>query len=684
MPSDATRLYQAVLRDVRAPISIRLRRAFSEWTVGKGFPPANPGSALVEHEANGARLRMERRVDCGRYVLDEPCDGGTLRTRVTYTESVPGMTGWVLVTVDQHGGDNTMNGAAQGSTQGSEQGPEQGFAPGFVPAYLRTSRITDGGVHLEDSPAVVDEHEVQRLVHALTEHRRRVPVVVVSVDAKDTDAARSRARYLSTATAGAAVVALLADLRAQDRFNQAMGAGLGVFGGGIRTYVAPFDPAEERYPYRHLPMGGALIRGEGERALDRAIDGIIGETARRTPPEDVQKTLRVVNRVLAGRAELREIAEAVTARGPAGDPAKDELFRRMMAKTVRPAPPTAAKEQATKNGAPPEGTETSKPSDQPPLSPLPSPSPGSAPSMVFDPAGLAQSVADTVVKELRTELESALSLALTSGNSGEESRGLSREIRTLAAHVAGLRDLVIERHGDDELLDQAEDDADRLAHDMETLRDEHHLLLEEYAEAVIDVHRLTERVRHLERKLAEAGRPMYGVAVEDDRFEPASLAETLIEARQRLTHLVILDTDAAATRLDVHHPALARTWAVKAWDALRALDDFAGARSAGRFAGGFYEWCANGSPGRHVIPVGMLSMRESQSVTNRPKFSDPRTFDVPTTVDPSGRLLMEAHVKLRPVGYPAPRMYFHDDAGGATGKIWIGYLGDHLPNTRTN
>jgi hypothetical protein len=45
---------------------------------------------------------------------------------------------------------------------------------------------------------------------------------------------------------------------------------------------------------------------------------------------------------------------------------------------------------------------------------------------------------------------------------------------------------------------------------------------------------------------------------------------------------------------------------------------------------------------------------------------------------------MEAHVKLRSVGYPAPRMYFHDDSGGATGKIWIGYLGDHLPNTRTN
>lgn len=47
-------------------------------------------------------------------------------------------------------------------------------------------------------------------------------------------------------------------------------------------------------------------------------------------------------------------------------------------------------------------------------------------------------------------------------------------------------------------------------------------------------------------------------------------------------------------------------------------------------------------------------------------------------------MLMESHIKLRPVGYPAPRLYFHDDSAGTTGKVWIGYLGEHLPNTRTN
>ncbi|WP_067177840.1 hypothetical protein [Microtetraspora niveoalba] len=675
MPSNVTRLYQALLRDASRPISIRLRRSLSEWLAGKGLPALDASWTATEHEADGVRLNVERRGDCGRYTLDEPCDGGLLRTRVTYTESVPGMTGWVVVTVDQHGAG----------------APVTANAPGFVPVYLRTARITDGAVHLEDSPVVVDENEVRRFAHTLTERARRVPVVVVSVEARDPAAARARARYLAEATAGVAVVGLLADMRAQDGFNRAMGDGLGVFGGGVRTYLAPFDPAEERYPYRHRPLSGGLIRNEGDRALDRAIDGIIGETARRTLPDEVQKTLRVVNRVLAGRSETREIAEAA-ATVRVGDAGSEELRRRMMAKTVKPAPP-AGRDDTNADDAddavrrPREAAETGATTATATAVAAPA----------LDAAELARTVAEAVVGEMRTELEAALSLAVASGTaaapggsggsggSGGDSGELSRQIGTLAAHVLGLRELVTERRGSDELLSEAEDDADRLAGELEALRDEHDRLSEEYADAVAVTRRLSERVRVLERRLAETGRPVYGVAVEDDDlFEPASLMETLIEARQRLTHVVVGDTDAAATRLDLHHPALCRSWAGKAWDALRALDDFAGARSSGRFAGGFYDWCANGSPGRLTIPTGMLSMRESQSVANRAKFSEPRTFSVPVEVDPSGRLLMEAHVKLRPVGYPAPRMYFHDDSGGATGKIYIGYLGDHLPNTRTN
>ncbi len=699
MASNVTRLYQAVLRDPAAPISIRLRRTFSEWVERKGFPPPGAARAMVEAEAGRARLTMERRGDCGRYTLDEPHGEGRLRTRVTYTESVPGMTGWVIVTVDRHEGREPERQRREPYRRGKRE-PERRerrepavvSVPGFLPAYLRTARISDGGIQVEDGPVVLDEEGMDRFVPVMTEPRRRMPILVLSVDPQNPEAARARADYLADAVTGASLVVRLADLRAQNRFNKAMGKELGVFGGGIRTYLAPFDPAEERHPRRHPPMGAAMIRDQGDAALDRIVVGAVGDTVHREFPADVQRTLHVVYRVLAGRADLGEIAEA--ARRPAKtDSAREELRRRMMAMTRRPAPAPAGGTGAAgavstgKQGPPPseeaavdtgntgkEKEETGENEGN-----------GQALSGGGGPLSgmeeVAQVVADMVVKELRGDLDTALGLATSSQASAGDLARVLREFHTLRAHLSGLRDIVAERRGEAPLADEG---GGRPAADTGSLREEYRLLTEEYAEAVTSARKLTERVRWLEGRLAAAGQPVYGVPEESPVFEPASLVAVLIEARESLSHIVVGDTDGAAARLDLDHPAQSRTWAAKAWDSLRALEDFARARSGGEFSGGFYEWCSHGSSGRLTIPTGMLSMRESKSVVTRAKFSDRRTFAVPPEVNPGGQVLMESHVKLRSVGYPAPRMYFHDDSGGATGKIWIGYLGEHLPNTRTN
>ncbi|MBG0823932.1 hypothetical protein HS048_24750 [Planomonospora sp. ID91781] len=725
MASQVTRLYQAVLRDREPPISIRLRRTFSEWTEAKGFPPASAARARTEHEAGGARLVMERRGGgCGRYTLGEPVAGGVLRTQVTYAESVPGMTGWVVVTVEQHGGRE----------------PEAVTAPGFLPAYLRTARITDGAVHVEDGPVVLDETEVDRFVRTLADPRRRVPAVVVSVDAQRPEAGRARADHLAAALTGAALVVRLADLRAQDRFNETLGERLGVYGGGVRTYVTPFDPAGERYPERHLTMGGPRLRAQGAAALGVVVEGALGRTARAELPDDVRRTMGAVRRVLSGTAELSAIAAAAAPVPAPVDLSREELRRGMMALTRQPVPPaapeTASETASARSAAAPLSTAqsavarpgaagpgasgTAAPGTRPAAgqgsSPGPSPAAGpvgGAPAL--DVAGLVRAVADAVVKELRGELESALNLAASSASPDDEPGLLLREIRILGAHVAGLRDIVAERWRDGpppvagEAGAPAETRAGTRAEDepgartrtraegepgapAETrveggagrLRREHLFLQKEYADSAAEARRLAWQVRRLERMLTEAGHPAYGAAPEEDVFEPTGLVDVLVRARATLRHVSVGDTDGPAARLDLDHPALCRTWAAKAWDALCALDDFAGARSSGAFSGGFYDWCANGADGRRTIPTGMLAMRESRSVTGSAKFSEPRVFAVPQEVHPAGRLLMEAHVKLRPVGYPAPRMYFHDDSGGASGKVWIGYLGDHLPNTRTN
>ncbi|GAA1636990.1 hypothetical protein [Actinoplanes couchii] len=43
------------------------------------------------------------------------------------------------------------------------------------------------------------------------------------------------------------------------------------------------------------------------------------------------------------------------------------------------------------------------------------------------------------------------------------------------------------------------------------------------------------------------------------------------------------------------------------------------------------------------------------------------------------KLHRPAHLKIQQGGSPCPRIHFHDDSGGTTGRIHVGYVGDHLP-----
>jgi hypothetical protein len=47
-------------------------------------------------------------------------------------------------------------------------------------------------------------------------------------------------------------------------------------------------------------------------------------------------------------------------------------------------------------------------------------------------------------------------------------------------------------------------------------------------------------------------------------------------------------------------------------------------------------------------------------------------------VDPAGEVFMEAHVKIDH-DHPAPRIHFYDASDKAPYKIFVGYVGVHLP-----
>lgn len=650
------KLYQAVLRDSRPDLGKRIRRVFSDWLYQHGNP-ARTVDPHLEHEVDGMQVALDAYDTYGRVLVDE----GDVQTRLIYAQQHGRMHGWVSVTVES-------------STETDDR-----YAPEFMPAYLRTGHITDGQVQLPHSAEALDEDGVHYLLPALEDHRRRVPYVLLAVDSKDPEANRERAETVAALVAGAAVVHWFADLRAQDRFNAAVGKELGVFGGGIRTYLPGLTPHGEPHPFKHRVMGGQTVRDLGGRAPQTLAGHVLGETAHQHPPEDVRHGIRLVTRILKGQEPPEALTKPVR-KPPASAYELEQaaLRQRLMAAVSKPEQPPApipAEPTVIQESAP---------------APV-SISPATIDAAVLTESivqrlttNLAESVAARVVAGLQGELGAVLDLAASSAADPAQGSALTGQMKILSTKLTTLgQDLdraEAERRRADSEREEAESESDRLLSELESMRQEYEFLELELSESVAKERRLADRVRRLERLLAEANQPAYASEPEGV-FEPSTLVEALYRAQQTLPGLRIGDTFEAAERLDRAGAGATRVWAAKAWDALLALNEYA--TSADTFAGGFYDWC-QGNHGRRVVPPAMLSMKESASVENRDKFSERRTFPVSAEVDPAGLLYMPAHVKLRRIGSPAPRIHFHDDTRGATGKIWIGYVGGHLPNTRTN
>jgi hypothetical protein len=128
-----------------------------------------------------------------------------------------------------------------------------------------------------------------------------------------------------------------------------------------------------------------------------------------------------------------------------------------------------------------------------------------------------------------------------------------------------------------------------------------------------------------------------------------------------------------------------RAWASTAWRGFRSLDAYANEAADYK---GFWHWCEH-SPSPYIWPANSkkLAMRESETVMANPQLSMCRRLPVHKKVEPSGYVMMEAHMKIAEGGGPlAPRIYFYDDTAGKTGQVHVGFFGPHryMPNTRSN
>ncbi|MGK3208794.1 hypothetical protein [Amycolatopsis sp. MEPSY49] len=177
-------------------------------------------------------------------------------------------------------------------------------------------------------------------------------------------------------------------------------------------------------------------------------------------------------------------------------------------------------------------------------------------------------------------------------------------------------------------------------------------------------------------------------AAERPPEEFPSFAELIGAASATLKHLAITAEPAPAAILD-HHPK-ATAWRRKAWDALRTLDAYACARTtlldAGQDPGpelsDVLAFARTGQPGS-LISANIIALAESDTVTTNERLRQARTFRVDPRTNPAGRDYFGAHIALERFKAPAPRLHFLDDTD-RTGTVYVGYLGAHLPTSKTN
>ncbi|SEF26292.1 hypothetical protein SAMN05421837_103171 [Amycolatopsis pretoriensis] len=177
-------------------------------------------------------------------------------------------------------------------------------------------------------------------------------------------------------------------------------------------------------------------------------------------------------------------------------------------------------------------------------------------------------------------------------------------------------------------------------------------------------------------------------AAERPPEEFPSFAELIGAAAATLKHLAITAEPAPAAILD-HHPK-ATAWRRKAWDALRTLDAYASARTtlldAGQDPGpglsDVLAFARTGQPGS-LISANIIALAESDTVTTNERLRQARTFRVDPRTNPAGRDYFGAHIALERFKAPAPRLHFLDDTD-RTGTVYVGYLGAHLPTSKTN
>lgn len=614
-----TLVYRSVFTDADGRISAAVPATFGAWLHSKGLTPPESGLA----QAGAALESREGSIPWAARSSVAISGRQIQRLRlVEETNEARWVTtlSWDDAKLNAAAGDSWLWLDLEHEPFGGRPLKRPG-SPRLVRELLAAGEAVDGGVPLTSEVWQVRAEQTSELLRFVTSPTRHIPIIVFAYDPQRAYEQVKLASSLARDLAGVAAVFRLADGRATERFSQLLPDGLAVYGGAMRTYLSGAGSMNDNAT-RHRVLGRASLVALGPRAFPAVKDQILEFSVRRGTPLPSFSVRRSSDPVSPAQVAPVAGRAATTPTGVLSVPLDwlQERFQRVRRSLGK-----------------------SDVLDQPPTDQL----------TLFDRA-LEELIAATQTP--------------TRAEGGPRSDSIARELAEARAEHVLLNQLLEAAQSE---LDQSTAEVKQLGYELEAIQ----LEATEAAEAT---DRAERRGRWLSKRLRNAGDSGFGT---DDSLPdaPPSVAEVLILARQLLESLTVGPTDEAAAELDLQGSS--QLYAIKSWSGLIALNAYAQARTEGRFNNSFYAWCQEPPPGEAAISAAAVALVESETVASNPGLRRSRVFSVPPEVEKSGRLYMPAHIKVVKRGWPCPRLHFHDDTAG-TGKVYVGYLGEHLPTAQ--
>ena len=569
--------------------------------------------------------------------------------------------------------------------------------PRLVRQLISEGNCYDRGMPLSESlQSISDDRQVEELIGWIRDELRRASVVVAAplTDGSGEGDLAAECRWkeilgsLTRDSLGCASYFLLTP-DAYREFCAGIEQGCGMPKGSLRTYLPGFNPEEPADRLRHRVLTApTLLRGYDEE--NKRFRPELSEIIARTPCEylwenGLDKELR---RAQAPLDKKRLTVPTFYPLRKATESAEllDERVRQRVAESlsvlsheaVLPVEESSKPELVKPEGAAP-GAHVSDGSGSAVVA-EPAPQRSESPHLAWY-APLRR-----LIRRFLPSFSPRTPADLTSGVMALSS-GLDSMNRTYEELSSERDKLSGELQAAKELLDGAADDSE----EIRTLKEDYDNLDRELSEAQEERENLARRNQYLEWKVKNPG----ATDVERDFVEeqldarPTCMSEffdrmTLGSFDTVTNYVVLSDPDGMMEDILKLDALASSRYAAEFWNYVLVLRDYMRAREAGDFAGGnVHDYLANPPEGYRTCSAARHKSNESETVKGNEKMRRERTRPVPREVDPSGEIEMWAHFAPTHCDQNAPRMYYYADTK-TTGKVYIGYIGRHLTNTRTN